>query len=104
MNLYKYLQWVNKGEDDIAVILDVQNQDDRQRNLAELRHTQASSPLPLGGIGMVGERKTLARKLGERLPGNEAAICLASETPPDNQYPIIVIMDGRIDFFYRVKP
>jgi len=40
----KYLQWVNNGEEDIAVILDVQNQEERQRILAEQHALQPGIP------------------------------------------------------------
>lgn len=105
----KYLRAIRFGWTDPAVIIDVQNQESLRHIVAQQRGVPSSEIEALVGCVFSGDRRALAEKLNQRFQGHPAAKALASETPPEGDFPVLIITGkdqggAAIHFFYRPKP
>jgi hypothetical protein len=106
----KYIDAIRKGWVDVAVIVDMRNQDYLRQQIAAQRGVAVSEiEDTIVGVVLSGHRQALAEKLDAHVPGNEAAKALATETPREGEFPVLILTDrtqggAGIHFFYRAKP
>jgi hypothetical protein len=105
----KYLRAIRNGWTDPAVIVDVQNQDKLRQVAAQQRGVPPSEIEALVGVVVSGDRQAVAEKLSQRFPNHSVAKDLATETPPEGDFPVLIITGkdtggAGIHFFYRPKP
>jgi hypothetical protein len=105
----KYLRAVREGWTDIAVYVDTTN----QKHLRQVAAAQGGKPgtevEAFVGVTVSGNRMAVAEQLNNRLHGHEAVQCLANETPPEGEFPVLILMtEGPnktgIYFFHIQKP
>jgi hypothetical protein len=105
----KYLRAARQGCTDVAVFVDTTNQDDLRQAVAAQRGEPGTEVEAFVGMVVAGDRMAVANQLNGRLPGHEAVQCLADETPPEGQFPVLILMtEGPkrtgIHFFHIPKP